>query len=282
MHDPVIFRLNEIVTKQQSKSIIEIDNLEFSFGDKAVLRNISIEVPRFGVSVIMGPSGCGKSTLLNLMSGRIAPHRGSVRVLGTSIADLKESELFDLRRRMGMMFQSNALLTDLNVFENVAFPLRENTDLPESLIEKLVLMKLEQVGLRGTRSLMPSELSGGMLRRVALARAGAMDPELLLYDEPFTGLDPISLGVIAKLVRELTDALNTTSVVVSHDVEESLGIADWVFLMGRGRVLASGTPSELLASEEPEVRQFLHGLPDGPVPFHYPAKDYLGELIDHS
>ena len=228
----------------------------------------------------MGPSGCGKSTLLNLIGGRLHPNSGSVRVFGEHVSDLKEPQLFQLRRRMGMMFQSNALLTDLNVFENVAFPLRENTDLPEELIRNLVLMKLEQVGMRGTQKLMPSELSGGMSRRVAMARATVMDPELLLYDEPFTGLDPISLGVITKLVRELTDALNTTSIVVTHDVEEGLSIADYVYLLGDGVLLASGTPKELLASSQPEVRQFLHGLPDGPVPFHYPAKDYRGDLLD--
>ena len=227
----------------------------------------------------MGPSGCGKSTLLNLISGRLQPSGGSVKVFGKQVSTLKEPELFGLRRKMGMMFQSNALLTDLTVFENVAFPLRENTDLPEELIRRLVLMKLEQVGMRGTQGLMPSELSGGMSRRVALARATVMDPDLLLYDEPFTGLDPVSLGVITKLVRELTDALNTTSIVVTHDVEEGLSIADHAFLLGNGTLLASGTPKELLASSQPEVRQFLHGLPDGPVPFHYPAHDYQGELL---
>ena len=214
-----------------------------------------------------------------MICGRLRPTRGTIRVFDQQVSLLKEPELFDMRRKMGMMFQSNALLTDLNVFENVAFPLRENTNLPETLIQKLVLMKLEQVGLRGTKDLMPSELSGGMSRRVALARATAMDPELLLCDEPFTGLDPISLGVITKLVRELTDALNTTSIVVTHDVEEGLSIADHVFLLGDGLLLASGTPKELLQSTQPEVRQFLHGLPDGPVPFHYPANDYRGELL---
>ena len=228
----------------------------------------------------MGPSGCGKSTLLNLICGRLRPSRGNIKVFGQHVSNLNEPDLFRLRRRMGMMFQSNALLTDLSVFENVAFPLRENTDLPEELIRNLVLMKLEQVGMRGTQGLMPSELSGGMSRRVAMARATVMDPELLLYDEPFTGLDPVSLGVITKLVRELTDALNTTSIVVTHDVEEGLSIADYVYLLGDGALLASGTPKQLLASSQPEVRQFLHGLPDGPVPFHYPANDYRGDLLE--
>ncbi len=230
----------------------------------------------------MGPSGCGKSTLLNLVSGRFRPSSGTVRTLGRDISQLKESELFALRRKMGMLFQSNALLTDLSVFENVAFPLRENTNLPENLIHALVLMKLEQVGLRGTKRLMPSQLSGGMQRRIALARATVMDPELLLYDEPFTGLDPISRGVITQLIRELADTLETTSIVVTHDVEEGLSIADSVYLLSDGCLLAAGTPDELLASEQPEVKQFLHGLPDGPVPFHYPAADYGRELIDAS
>ena len=259
--------------------IVAVDGLGFSFDGNEVLRELSMEIPRYGVNVIMGPSGCGKSTLLNLISGRLCPDRGEVRVFDTPLANLSETELFDLRRNIGMMFQSNALLTDLNVFENVAFPLRENTDLPEALINKLVLMKLEQVGLRGTKDLMPGELSGGMQRRVALARASAMDPDLLLYDEPFTGLDPISLGVITKLVRELTDALNTTSVVVTHDVSEGLSIADRVILLGNGTVLARGTPQDLLDSDQADVRQFLHGLPDGPVPFHYPAHDYQDDLV---
>ena len=271
--------LNTYPPSGQSKSIVSIERIEFFFGQKSVYSNVSIEVPWHGVSVIMGPSGCGKSTLLNMICGRLKPTRGTIRVFDQQVSLLKEQELFDMRRKMGMMFQSSALLTDLNVFENVAFPLRENTNLPETLIHKLVLMKLEQVGLRGTKDLMPSELSGGMSRRVALARATAMDPELLLCDEPFTGLDPISLGVITKLVRELTDALNTTSIVVTHDVEEGLSIADHVFLLGDGLLLASGTPKELLQSTQPEVRQFLHGLPDGPVPFHYPANDYRGELL---
>ena len=259
---------------------MSIEELGFSFGEKKVYTDISIDFPPRGVSVIMGPSGCGKSTLLNLICGRFKPDTGVVRTFGRNIANLKESELFGLRRRMGMLFQSSALLTDLNVFENVAFPLRENTNLSEELILRLVLMKLEQVGLRGTKNLMPSQLSGGMQRRVALARATAMDPDLLLYDEPFTGLDPISLGVITKLVRELADALETTSIVVTHDVEEGLSIADRVYLLGGGKLLATGTPNELLTTEQPEVKQFLHGLPDGPVPFHYPAEDYSSELIE--
>ncbi len=264
---------------EQRQPVVAIEAVDFRFGRKSVYSNISIEIPAHGVSVIMGPSGCGKSTLLNLISGRFKPDSGSISVLGREVNALGEQDLFRLRRRMGMMFQSSALLTDISVFENVAFPLRENTDLPEPLIQKLALMKLEQVGLRGAQDLAPAELSGGMARRVALARATAMDPDLLLFDEPFTGLDPISLGVITKLVREITDALRTSSIVVTHDVEEGLSIADRVFLLGRGAVLASGTPQELLDSAQPEVRQFLHGLPDGPVPFHYPASDYRETIL---
>ncbi len=263
------------------KFIVSIQGVEFGFGEKSIYSNISIEVPNYGVSVIMGPSGCGKSTLLNLINGRLRPTRGTVTVLGRQVDQLKEKELFHMRRQMGMLFQSSALLTDLTVYDNVAFPIRENTNLPNVLVHKLVLMKLEQVGLRGAMNLMPSELSGGMQRRVALARSVALDPKLLLFDEPFTGLDPISLGVISKLVRELTDALNTTSIVVTHDVEEGLSIADFCYLLGSGRLLASGSPTELLESSQPEVRQFLHGLPDGPVQFHYPAKQYQSEILDN-
>ena len=274
--------MNDYLHNSSTRPIVAVDNLEFSYYGNQVLRKLSMEIPRYGVNVIMGPSGCGKSTLLNLISGRLSPQRGEVRIFDTPLTKISEAKLFGLRRHIGMMFQSNALLTDLDVFENVAFPLRENTDLPEQLIRKLVLMKLEQVGLRGTKNLMPSELSGGMQRRVALARASAMDPDLLLYDEPFTGLDPISLGVITKLVRELTDALNTTSIVVTHDVSEGLSIADHVILLGSGTVLARGTPQQLLDSDQEDVRQFLHGLPDGPVPFHYPAQDYQDDLIGQS
>ena len=266
----------------QHDSVVTIEAVDFDYDQKSIYTNITIEIPCHGVSVIMGPSGCGKSTLLNLISGRLKPSKGQVSVFGTQVATLREPALFQMRRRMGMMFQSSALLSDLNVFENVAFPIRENSDLPETLIRRLVRMKLEQVGLRGTEALMPSELSGGMARRVALARATAMDPELLLFDEPFTGLDPISLGVITKLVRELTDALRTTSIVVTHDVEEGLSIADRVFLLGGGGVLAHGTPQELLNTTQPEVRQFLHGLPDGPVAFHYPADDYREAILERN
>jgi len=259
--------------------VVAVRNVDLFFDDKQIFDGLNLEIRASGLSVIMGPSGCGKSTLLALIGGRMAPHGGTVDVFGNPVNLEDRRKLYGMRRRMGMMFQSNALLTDLNVFENVAFPIRENTDLPESLIRKLVLLKLEQVGLRGTQALMPSELSGGMSRRVALARATALDPELLLYDEPFTGLDPISMGAIVKLVHELNETLSATSIIVTHDVEEGLSVADYVHILGNRSVLASGTPDELLKSEQEEVKQFLHGQPDGPVPFHYPAKDYQDEMI---
>ncbi len=261
---------------------VSFSDVSFSFGAKQVYTNLNLQLSYGGVNVIMGPSGCGKSTLLNLIGGRMTAYTGSVKVFGQEISKLGKKELYGLRRKMGVMFQSNALLTDLNVFENVAFPIRENTNLPEAIIRKLVLLKLEQVGLRGTQELMPVDLSGGMSRRVALARATALDPELILYDEPFTGLDPVSLGVITKLVRELNDILEATSIVVTHDVEEGLSIADYAILIGHGNVIASGTSEELLENPLAEVQQFLHGLPDGPVPFHYPARDFHSELLNRS
>lgn len=264
---------------EQPRKIISFSEVEFSYGDKNVLSDLSLDFVHKGVNVVMGPSGCGKSTLLNLIGGRLLPQSGTVRVLDMDVPGLSQRDLYGLRRKMGMMFQTSALLTDLNVFENVAFPIRENTSLPESLIRKIVLLKLEQVGLRGTQSLMPSDLSGGMARRVALARATALDPELILYDEPFTGLDPISMGVITKLLHELNDALDATSILVTHDVPQGLDIADHVYLLGHGAVLASGTPQEMRECAIPEVEQFLHGLPDGPVPFHYPADDLRQDLL---
>ena len=259
--------------------VVSLSNVSFSYGSKRVFSDLNLQMPKAGVNVIMGPSGCGKSTLLNLIGGRMPPDSGAIHVLGMDVTRLSKSELYGMRRRMGVMFQSSALLTDLSVFDNVAFPIRENTDLPEDLIRKLVLLKLEQVGLRGTQNQMPSDLSGGMGRRVALARATALDPELILYDEPFTGLDPISRGVISKLVRELSDALGAASVVITHNVEQGLSIADHAILLGNGVALACGTADELLQCPLPEVRQFLHGLPDGPVPFHYPADNYHEELL---
>ena len=230
----------------------------------------------------MGPSGTGKTTLLRLITGQVAADSGSMEVAGENLRSLSRAKLYALRRRMGMLFQNGALLTDLSVFENVAFPLREHTDLPERLIRQLVLTKLQAVGLRGAAEMMPAELSGGMSRRVALARAIVMDPELLIYDEPFVGLDPISLGVILRLIRRLNDTLGITSIVVSHDVKEISSVADQVFLLSGGKVVAHGTPPELKSYPSETVKQFMGGLADGPVPFHFPAPDYFGELLSRS
>lgn len=262
-----------------SEHLVEIRHLTFNRHHRPIFENLALRIPRGKVTVILGGSGTGKTTLLNLIGGRLRPGAGSVVVDGLSVPDLSRAELFGLRRRMGMLFQSGALLTDLDVFENVAFPIREHTRLPESMIRDLVLMKLQLVGLRGARRLMPAQLSGGMARRVALARAIALDPMMVMYDEPFAGLDPISMGVIVKLIRELNDALSMTSIVVTHDVDEACSIADYVYLVGGHRVIAEGTPSEIRASAAPEVHQFMSGLPDGPVAYHYPAPDYAQDLL---
>lgn len=260
-------------------SLVRVRDLHFSYGARPVLQGVDLEIPRGQVTAVMGPSGTGKTTLLNFIGGRLRPARGSVWVDGLEVPRLGRRALYALRKRMGMLFQTGALLTDLNVFDNVAFPVREHTDLPEPLVRNLVLLKLELVGLRGARDLMPSELSGGMARRVALARAIALDPMLVMYDEPFTGLDPISMGVIVKLIRELNDALGLTSIVVTHDVPEACSIADRVYLVADGRVIGHGTPAELQASGDPQVRQFMDGLPDGPVPYHYPGPAYEADLL---
>ncbi len=260
-------------------SLIEIRDVVFSFGDRRIYEDLNMTIPRGKVTAIMGPSGCGKSTLLNFMGGRLKPDSGDIRVNEASVPSLNRRDLYALRRQMGMMFQSSALLTDLSVFENVAFPIREHTALPDELVRNLVLSKLQMVGLRGARHLMPAELSGGMTRRVALARAIALDPMLVMYDEPFTGLDPISLGVIVKLIREVNDALNMTSVVVTHDVAEGCSIADYVYLLGAGKVIGEGSPEQMSGTTLPEVRQFMDGLPDGPVAYHYPARDYKEDLF---
>ena len=259
--------------------LVEIEDLHFARGPRKVFDGISLTIPRGGITAIMGPSGTGKTTLLRLIGGQLRPARGRVLVDGQDVHRLGREELFRLRRRMGMLFQSGALLTDLDVFENVAFPLREHTRLPEAMIRHLVLMKLEAVGLRGARRLRPAELSGGMARRVALARAIALDPMMVMYDEPFTGLDPITLGVIVTLIKRTNDALGLTSIIVSHDVRETVSIADYIYLISEGRVVESGTPERLAASAGAWGRQFLDGLPDGPVPFHYPADDYLDDLM---
>lgn len=259
--------------------LVDIRDVHFSRGNRPILKGITMPIRRGQVTAIMGGSGSGKTTLLNLIGGRIKPDRGTLTVDGQSVPDLNTKELFALRKRMGMLFQSGALLTDLSLFENVAFPIREHTRLPESLLRKVVLMKLETVGLRGARALMPSELSGGMARRAALARAIALEPMMIMYDEPFTGLDPISKGVIAKLIRELNQSLGITSVLVSHDVAEACMISDYAYLIGDGRIIGQGTPAEVQKSDSEHVRQFMDGLPDGPVPYQYPAGDYLEDLM---
>jgi phospholipid/cholesterol/gamma-HCH transport system ATP-binding protein len=266
----------------QEPPIIEIRGLGYAVSGRSIFDGLDMDIPRGRVTAVMGPSGTGKTTLLRLITGQVRADSGSIRVAGEDMRTLRRADLYVLRRRMGMLFQNGALLTDLNVFENVAFPLREHTDLPERLIRQLVLMKLQAVGLRGAADLIPSELSGGMSRRVALARAVVMDPEILIYDEPFVGLDPISLGVILRLIRRLNDTLGLTSIVVSHDVQEISAVADNVFLLSGGKVVARGTPQELRSNPSEVVRQFVGGLADGPVPFHYPASDYFGELLSRS
>ncbi|SFZ77155.1 phospholipid/cholesterol/gamma-HCH transport system ATP-binding protein [Chitinimonas taiwanensis DSM 18899] len=259
--------------------LVAIDNVTFAYDRRTILKGISLTIPKGKVVAIMGGSGCGKTTLLRLIGGQVKPSKGEVRVAGKVVHELDSDGLYQLRRKMGMLFQFGALFTDMSVFDNVAFQMREHTDLPESMIRDLVLMKLNAVGLRGASKLMPSELSGGMARRVALARAIALDPMLMMYDEPFAGLDPISLGVVGQLIRQLNDALGATSILVTHDVVESLQIVDYVYFVSEGAIVAEGTPDEIRASTEPFVRQFVGGLPDGPVPFQYPAKPYAEELM---
>ena len=261
-----------------AENLVEIDNVSFAYGHREVLKGINLIVPRGKVVAIMGGSGCGKTTLLRLIGGQIKSTKGEVRVDGQCMNDLDQEGLYRMRRRMGMLFQFGALFTDMSVFDNVAFQMREHTDLPELLIRDLVLLKLDAVGLRGAHDLMPSELSGGMARRVALARAVALDPMLILYDEPFAGLDPISLGVIGNLIRRLNDALGITSIVVTHDVQESLKMVDYVYFVSEGVIVAHGTPDEMRESDKPFVHQFVYGEMDGPVPFHYPAPSYDADL----
>lgn len=262
-----------------SSALVTLKDVHFSYGDRPIHSGLNISVEKGSVVAIMGPSGCGKSTTLGFIGGRLAPQQGSVNVAGQQVDGLNTTALYELRKTMGMMFQHNALLTDLSVFENVAFPLREHTKLPESMIRDLVLMKLQLVGLRGAKDLLPEECSGGMQRRVALARAIAMDPSIVMYDEPFTGLDPISKGVITQLIRTMNDALDTTSIVVTHDVPEACEIADKIYILGGGKVLGEGSPEELLNSDVPAIKQFMSGLPDGPVAYHYPADDYQQDLL---
>jgi phospholipid/cholesterol/gamma-HCH transport system ATP-binding protein len=258
--------------------VAQIEDLTFAYGRQPVLHGIDLGIPRGKVVAVMGQSGCGKTTLLRVISAALLPTRGRARVLGQLTSGLDRDARYALRRRMGMLYQFGALFTDMTVFDNVAFQMREHTDLPEGAIRDLVLLKLEAVGLRGAAPLMPAELSGGMARRVALARAIALDPELILYDEPFTGLDPIALGVIARLVRRLNDSLGVTSVIVTHDVAETLPLVDYVYFMADGRVVAQGTPAEVRRSGVAFVEQFVSGAIDGPVPFHYPAAAYAADL----
>lgn len=258
---------------------IELKQVTFSRGQRRIFDGVTLSIPRGSIVAVMGPSGTGKTTLLRLIGGQLRPDTGSVTVDGLEIPELSREDLFEVRKKMGMLFQSGALFTDLSVFENVAFPLRIHTSLPEDMIRDLVLIKLQSVGLRGASALMPSELSGGMTRRVALARAIALDPDIIMYDEPFTGLDPIAMGVIVQLIKRLNTVYGTTSIVVSHDITEASSIADYIYLISDGRVIGAGTPDEVLNETSPRVRQFVGGLPDGPVPFHYPAPDYETELL---
>jgi phospholipid/cholesterol/gamma-HCH transport system ATP-binding protein len=259
-------------------AIAQIEDLTFAYGRRPVLHGINLDIPSGKVVAIMGQSGCGKTTLLRILAAALLPTRGRARVLGQVTSKLDRDGLYALRRRMGMLYQFGALFTDMTVFDNVAFQMREHTDLPEDAIRDLVLLKLEAVGLRGAAPLLPAALSGGMARRVALARAIALDPELILYDEPFTGLDPIALGVIARLVRQLNDALGATAVIVTHDVAETLPLVDYVYFMADGRVVAQGTPAEVRRSGVAFVEQFVSGAKDGPVAFHYPAAGYPADL----
>ncbi|MCV6591075.1 MAG: ATP-binding cassette domain-containing protein [Marinobacterium sp.] len=261
--------------------IIDIRGLTFYRGERAIFRDVDIQVPRGRVTAIMGPSGTGKTTLLKLIGGQLRPDAGEILLDGENIPALSRRALFRIRERMGMLFQSGALFTDMNVYENVAFPLRVHTKLPEEMVRDLVLMKLQAVGLRGARDLMPSELSGGMARRVALARAIALDPDVLMYDEPFTGQDPIAMGVLVNLIKRLNEATGHTSIIVSHDIQETLSIADYIYLLADGSVIARGTPEQLSKDSSDQVQQFMEGLPDGPVPFHFPADDYQTDLLGY-
>ena len=258
--------------------MVEIQDLSFAYNDRMVLKGINLSAHEGQVVAIMGSSGCGKTTLLNLISGALKPSIGTVHVAGENMGQLDQEGIYKLRRRMGMLFQFGALFTDMSVFDNVAFPLREHTDLPPDMVRDLVLLKLQAVGLRGASRLLPSELSGGMARRVALARSVALDPSLILYDEPFAGLDPISLGVIGNLIRRLTDTLGLTSIVVTHDVQESLKIVDYVYFISEGVIVAEGTPDKIRASDLPYVHQFVYGEEEGPMAFHYPAPAYAMDL----
>ncbi len=259
-------------------NLVDIRDLHFGYGDRLILSGLTMEFPRGKVIAIMGGSGSGKTTVLRLIGGQLRAQSGSVTVEGQEVSSLSLDGLYRMRRRMGMLFQHGALFTDLSVFDNVAFPLRENTSLPEEMIRDLVLLKLHAVGLSNAAPLKPAEISGGMARRVALARAVALDPQLIMYDEPFAGLDPISMGVIANLIRKLNDALGLTTILVSHDVHESFMIADYVYFLSQGRIVAHGSPAQMMDSDDPYVKQFVHAEADGPVPFHYPGRSITEQL----
>ncbi|KTD25700.1 putative ABC transport system ATP-binding protein [Legionella lansingensis] len=261
-------------------NLVEITNLTFARGKRRIFNGIDMVMERGKITAIMGPSGSGKTTLLRLIGAQLYPEAGTVLINGNNIHQLSRKELYLARRKIGLLFQSSALFTHLSVFDNVAFPLREHTDLNDAMLRDIVLMKLEAVGLRGAAQLMPNELSGGMTRRVALARTIALDPELMMYDEPFTGQDPISMGVLVRLIKRLNQLLQTTTIIVSHDVEETCSIADYIYLISEGQVIGYGTPLELKKSTQPQVKQFMHGEADGAVPFHYPACPYTEELLD--
>ena len=263
-------------------NIVTVKDLTFRRPDHMVLDDVDFQIPRGKITAIMGPSGAGKTTLLRLIGGQLYPEHGTVEVDGENIHQLSRKKLYLARRKMGVLFQSGALFTNISVFDNVAFPIREHTNLSESMIRDLVLLKLESVGLRGARHLMPSELSGGMARRVALARAMALDPKLMLYDEPFTGQDPISMGVLVKLIKMAHDILGLTSVIVSHDVPETASIADYIYLISEGKIVGKGTPEELKNVDSATVNQFMKGLPDGPVPFNYPVKELKEDLFSEA
>ena len=265
-----------------NEPLIKIRDLHFARGDRAIFKGVNIDIHRGEVVAIMGPSGTGKTTLMRLIGGQLKPDRGTVEIDGQNVHALSHDDLYALRKRMGMLFQSGALLTDLSVFDNVAFPLREHTDLPERMIRDLVLMKLQAVGLRNARRMMPAELSGGMARRVALARAIALDPMMSIYDEPLAGQDPISMGTVVDLVHDVSDAMGLTSIVVSHDIKEAAEISDTIFLLSGGKVIESGSPIKLKRSTSPWVQQFMQGLPDGPVPFHYPGTPFAEDLLSGS
>ena len=260
---------------------VEIRDLHFSFGDLEVLRGLSLDIPRGQVVAILGGSGSGKSTLLKLIGAQLYPSRGTVKVEGRNVHQLSAEALYKLRLEMGMMFQTSGLFTDLDVYENIAFPIRENFHLPEELVRRIVLMKLQAVGLRGAHAMKPADLSGGMTRRVALARAMATDPKLMMYDEPFAGLDPISLNQIVNLIRSLNEALGLTSIVVTYDVHEALKVADYVYVIGDGTILGKGTPREVAESDDPYLKQFVNALPDGPVRFHFPGPSLQEDLRIH-